>query len=279
MNSLTTHAERKQKFVSQRIAFVILGITFIPIWNVLQRAHAADTEPASTVIPLNTPSSLLNDLYTVLLISLFAILLGIACAFYLEEWLSETNWIRRLIENIVAVLSGIPSVLYGTLAIGIFFFYAGTLKAVGVFPFPQNAEVSVLEPISSQRDTAVFYIGVLTFVLMVMPITIKATQAALRSVATPIREATYALGASHWQVLVRQVVPLTFTRMLAGGCRAMSRALATTALIIGIYTWHHTIAPEGMPYRFILFLSGALFLSIFSSILTEIYTSASVRQN
>ena len=230
-------------------------------------------------MPLRTPAPLLNDLYTVLLISLFAALFGIACAFYLEEWLSETNWIRRLIENVVAILSGIPSVLYGILAIGIFFRYAGTLKAVGVSPLPQNAEGSALEPMPFQSDPAVFYIGALTFVLMVMPLTIKTTQAALRSVATPIREAAYALGASHWQVLVRQVVPSAATRMLAGGCRAMSRALATAALIIGIYTWHHSTEPEGMPYRFILFLSGALLLSIFSSTLTEIHTSASVRNN
>ena len=272
MNSLITRAERKQKFVLQSIAFVIPGITFIPIWNVFQKVHAADTEAASAVMPLNTPSPLLNDLYAVLSISLLAILFGIAFAFYLEEWLLETNWIRHLIESVVAILGGIPSIFYGILATGIFFSYAGTLKAVGVFPFPQGAEVSALELLSFQHDTTVFYIVVLTFILMVMPLTIKTTQAALRSVATPIREAAYALGASHWQVLVRQVVPLAFTRMLAGGCLAMSRALATAALIIGIYTWHYTIEPEGMPYRFMLFLSGALFLSIFSSVLTERYT-------
>lgn len=279
MDVMMTCAKRNRKFVSQSITFILLGVACIPIWNVLQKTHAADTEAASAVVPLNTLSSLLNDLYTVLLISFFAILFGIVCAFYLQEWLRETNWIRRCIENVVAILSGIPSIFYGILATGIFFSYAGTLKAIGILAAPRNTVNAVLEPVSFQRDTTVFYVGVLTFILMVMPMTIKATQAALRSVATPIREAAYALGASHWQVLRRQVMPIAFTRILAGGCRAMSGALATVALIIGIYTWQYTADPGEMPNRFVIFLSGALFLSIFSSILIKLYTTASAQSN
>ena len=274
MNSMTTRAERKQKFVLQSIAFITLGVVFIPIWNVHKETHAESVQAASAETLPNTLPSLLNDLYIVLLISLLAILFGIACAFYLEEWLPRTNWIRRLTESLVAILAGIPSLLYGILAIGIFFSYAGALKAIGVRPLlPQNAVAPVLEAIRFQRDTTLFYAEVLTFILMVMPVTIKTTQGALRTVAAPIREAAYTLGASKWQVLMRQVVPLAFTRILAGACRAMSRAFATAALLIGIYTWHYTTEPGGMPGRFMLFLSVALFLSIFSSTLIEMYRS------
>lgn len=269
-------AERIQTFVLQRITFILLGIVGIPVWNVLQKADAADTEAALALTPLNTLSPLLNDLYAVLSISFLAILFGIACAFYLQEWLPETNWIRRLVENVIAILSGVPSIFYGILATGIFFYSAGILKAIGVFPVPQNIEDgSALELISFQNDTPVFYIAVLVFILMVMPVTIQTTQAALGSVATPVREAAYALGASHWQVLRRQVIPLAFTRILAGGCRAMSGALATAALIIGIYIWRYTTDPGAFSNRFVLFLSGALFLSIFSSILIKLYDSSS----
>ena len=269
-------AERIQKFVLQRITFILLGIAGIPVWDVLQKTYAADTEAASAVTPLNTLSPLLDDLYAVLLISLFAILLGIVCAFYLQEWLPSTNWIRRLIENVIAILGGVPSIFYGILATGIFFYSAGIRKAVGVFPVPQNTENgSALELMSFQNDAPVFYMAVLTFVLMVMPMTIQTTQAALRSVARPIREAAFALGASHWQVLRRQVIPITFTRILATGCRAMSSALATASLIIGIYIWQYTTGPGEMPNRFVLFLSSALLLSIFSSILIKLYDASS----
>lgn len=273
---MMTCRERIEKLVSQRITLIILGIVGIPIWNVLQKTSAADTEAAAAGTPLNTLSPLLDDLYTTLSISLIAILFGIACAFYLEEWLPETNWIRRFIESVVAILGGIPSIFYGILAIGILFSYAGTLKTIGVFHASQYAEDgSALEPLSFQHDTTVFYIVVLTFILMVMPMTIKTTQTTLRSVATPIREAAYALGASHWQVLREQVIPITFTRILATGCRAMSSALATAALIIGIYTWQYTSDPGEMSNRFVLFLSSALFLSIFSSLLIKLSASAS----
>lgn len=275
MNSMTTRAERKQKIVLQGIAFIILGVAFIFLWHELKNARATGGQPASEAILLSALSSLFNNLYIVLSISLLAVLFGIAFAFYLEEWLPATNWIRRLIESLIAILTGIPSIAYGILAILIFFSYADTLReAIEAFPFPEN-----IGTIPSQIETTVFYAEALTFILMVMPLTIKTTQEALRSVATPIREAAYVLGANQWQVLTRQVVPIAFTRILAGGCRAMSRAFAMAALLIGIYTWHYTTEPRGMSGRFILFLSVALFLSIFSSTLIWVHGSDSAQHS
>ena len=266
MNAIATRAAGKEKIVLQSIAFVILGVACIPIWNVLIKTRVISMQAVSTApLPNAMLTSLFNDLYIVLLMSLLATLFGIACAFYLEEWLPETNWIRRLIESLVAILTGIPSLLFGILVIGVFFNYVGTLKMT----LPQNAEA-----VPFQHNTTLFYAEVLTFIVMVMPITIRTTQGALHSVATPIREAAYVLGASKWQVLKRQVMPLAFTRILAGGCRAMSRAFAAAALLIGIYTWHYTTESGKMPGRFMLFLSGALFLSVLSSTLIETHRSA-----
>ena len=261
---MSTRAERKQKFVLPGIAFIIFGIAAIPIRNAVKKMDAAHIQ----VVSPNALSMLLNDLYVVLLMSLLAILFGIVCAFYLEEWLPKTNWVRRLIESHVAILTGIPSVLYGILAISIFLTYAGTLTVVDGIPSVQNTEA-----IPFQRETTLFLGEALTFILMVMPVTIKTTQEALRSVATPVREAAYALGASQWQVLTQHVVPITFTRMLAGGCRAMACAFATAALLTGIYTWYYMTDAGGMSNRFILFLGAALFLSVFASSITEVYDS------
>ena len=264
MNSMSTHAERKQKFVLQGIPFIIFGIAAIPISNALKKTDAANIQAVSP----NALSTLLHDLYIVLTVSFLATLLGIVCAFYLEEWLPKTNWVRRLIESHVAILTGIPSVLYGILAISIFLSYAGTLKVIDGVSSAQNTEA-----IPFQRNTTLFWGEVLTFILMVMPVTIKTTQEALRSVATPVREAAYALGASQWQVLTQHVVPIAFIRMLAEGCRAMSRAFATAALLIGIYIWYDTTDAGGMSGKFILFLGVALFLSVLASSLTEVYDS------
>ena len=275
MNSVTTRAARKQKIVLQGIAFVILGVVFVPIWDILEATRAANMQAAAVATLQNALPTLLNGLYIVLFISLLAILLGILCAFYLEEWLPKTNSARRLLESLIAILTGLPSLLYGILAIGVSCSYAGTLKVIGDRTFLHQSAGAI----PFQRNTMLFYAEMFTFVLMVMPLTIKTTQEALRSVATPIREAVYALGASKWQVLKQHVMPLAFTRILAGGCRAMARAFAAAALLIGIYTWHYTTELGELSNRFILFLSMAVFLSVLSSTLIEMDNSDAVQHS
>jgi len=80
------------------------------------------------------------------------------------------------------------------------------------------------------------------------------------------------LGASQWQVLCNQVVPLAFSGILAGSCRAMSRALAAAALLIGIHTsgyTHETTISAGLHSRYVLLLVTALLFSALFSFLKE----------
>ena len=267
----TTRPQLRKKIALQGTAFIIVGAAFIFLWNDLKKTDAANIQTSSASRISGTLPSLLSDLNLILPISLLAILFGVACAFYLEEWLSATSWVRRFIESHVAFLTEIPSLLYGLLAIAILFSYAGVFKEIGTSPPVQNVNESGLAVVPFQRNTTMFYAEALIFISMVMPVAIKTTQEALRSVAIPIRESAYVLGANQWQVLAKQVVPLAFPRILAGGCRAMSRALAAAALLIGIHIWDHTTGPRGIPDRFILFSGGALLLSTVSSFLIEIY--------
>ena len=246
----------------------MVGAAFIFLWNDLKKTATAHIQTSSVSRISGTLPSLLSDLNLILPISLMAVLFGVACAFYLEEWLPATSWVRRFIESPVDFLIEIPSLLYGLLAITIFFNYAGIFKEIGTPPL-QNVNESGLDVIPFQRNTTIFYAEALIFILMVTPVALKTTQEALRSVATPIRESAYVLGANQWQVLAKQVVPLAFPRMLAGGCRAMSRAFAAAALLIGIHISDHTTGPRGIPDRFMLFLGGALLLSTISSFLKE----------
>lgn len=254
MNSLMRRPELRKKIVLQGITVIIVGAAFIFLWDDFKKIAAVNIQTSSGSRISGTLPNLLSDLNLILSISLLAVLLGVACAFYLEEWLSATNWVRGFIENQVAFLTEIPSLLYGLLAIVFLFTYTG---------------VSGLEVIPLQRNSTLFFAEALTFILIVMPVAIKTTQEALRSVATPIRESAYVLGANQWQVLAKQVVPIAFPRMLAGACRAMSRALAAAALLIGIHIPGHTTGPRGIPDRFMLFLGGALLLSTISSFLKE----------
>jgi ABC-type phosphate transport system permease subunit len=265
----TTRPQLRKKIALQGTAFIIVGAAFIFLWNDLKKTDAANIQTSSASRISGTLPSLLSDLNLILPISLLAVLFGVACAFYLEEWLSATSWVRRFIESHVAFLTEIPSLLYGLLAIAILFSYAGVFKEIGTPPPVQNVNESGLAVVPFQRNTTMFYAEALIFISMVMPVAIKTTQEALRSVAIPIRESAYVLGANQGQVLAKQVVPLAFPRILSGGCRAMSRALAAAALLIGIHIWDHTTGPRGIPDRFILFSGGALLLSTVSSFLKE----------
>ena len=270
MNSLMPGPESRKKIALQGIAFIIVGAVFIFLWNNLKKTAAANIQTSSASRISGTLPSLLSDLSLILPISFLAILFGITYAFYLEEWRSATSRFRRFIESQVAFLTEIPSLLYGLLAISFFFSYAGIFKEIGTPSPVQSTNASGLDVIIPfQRNIAMLYVEVLIFIMMVMPVAIKTTQEALRSVATPIRESTYALGANQWQVLAKQVAPLAFPRVLAGGCRAMSRALAAAALLIGIHIPDPTTGPRGIPDRFMLFLGGALLLSTISSFLKE----------
>ncbi len=269
MNSLMTRPELRKKIVLQGIAVVIVGAVFIFLWNDLKKTAAAHIQTSSVSLISGTLPSLLSDLNLILPISLMAVLFGVACAFYLEEWLPATSWVRRFIESQVDFLIEIPSLLYGLLAIVLLFNYTDVFKEIGTATPIQNASESGSEAIPLQRNSFVFYAETLIFILMVMPVALKTTQEALRSVAKPIRESAYVLGANQWQVLAKQVVPLAFPRILSGACRAMSRAFAAAALLIGIHISDHTTGPRGIPDRFMLFLGGALLLSTISSFLKE----------
>ena len=274
MNSLMTRPELRKKIALQGVAVIIVGVLFTFLWNDLKKTGTANIETPLASRISDTLPSLLSDLNLILPISLLAVLLGVACAFYLEEWLPATSWVRRFIESQVAFLTEIPSLLYGLLAIVILFSDTGVFKEIGTLSPVQNVDEPGLEATLFQRNTTLFYAETLIFIIMVMPVAIKTTQEALRSVAIPIRESAYVLGANHWQVLSKQIVPLAFPRILAGACRAMSRALAASALLIGIHIPGHTTGPKGIPDRFMLFLGGALLLSTISSFLIATYNPA-----
>lgn len=267
MNPSMTRPALKKRIILLSITVIVEAVAFVFLWGFLKKTVTSNTQvpPPSGALP-----SLVYDLNIILPISFIAILFGIACAFYLEEWLSATSWVRHFIESQVAFLTSIPSLLYGLLAVVIFLSYTNVFKETGI---------PVTESALAQHNITLFYTEMVIFILAVMPVAIKTTQEALRSVETPIRESAYVLGANRWQVLTKQVVPHVCPQILGGGCRAMSRAFATAALITGLHIWSYSAGLRGFPDRFMLFLGGALLLSNTSSFLTEIYVPTSTQHN
>lgn len=137
----------------------------------------------------------------------FAVPLGVAAGVYLEEY-ARKNWVTDLIEINITNLAGVPSIVYGLLALGLFVYQFG---------FGQ----SILS-------------AGLTLALLILPVVIVATREAIRSIPQSIREGSYALGATQWQTVRYHILPYSSAGILTGVIIGMARAIGETAPIITI---------------------------------------------
>jgi phosphate transport system permease protein len=139
--------------------------------------------------------------------AIFAVPLGVAAGVYLEEY-ARKNWVTDLIEINITNLAGVPSIVYGLLALGLFVYQFG---------FGQ----SILS-------------AGLTLALLILPIVIVATREAIRSIPQAIREGSYACGATQWQTVRYHILPYSSAGILTGIIIGMARAIGETAPIITI---------------------------------------------
>ena len=152
-------------------------------------------------------SAWVGSALVMLVTMLTAVPLGVGAAIYLEEY-SKKNWLTDIIEINVTNLAGVPSIVYGLLALGLFVYQFG---------FGQ----SVLS-------------AGLTLGLLILPIVIVATREALRAVPGHMREAAYALGATRWQMISGHLLPYSLGGIMTGVIIGMARAIGETAPIITI---------------------------------------------
>lgn len=138
---------------------------------------------------------------------LTAVPMGVAAGLYLEEY-APKNWFSDLIEINVSNLAGVPSIIYGLLALGLFVYGLGLGESI---------------------LTAGLTLGLLT-----LPVVIVSTREAIRGIPVAIREAAYAVGATKWQVVKDHVVKYSQGGILTGVIIGMSRAIGETAPIITI---------------------------------------------
>ena len=136
-----------------------------------------------------------------------AVPIGVAAGVYLEEY-ARRNWVTDLIEINITNLAGVPSIVYGLLALGLFVYQFGLGQSI----------------LSAG----------LTLALLILPVVIVATREAIRSIPQAIREGSYALGATRWQTVRYHILPYSSAGILTGIIIGMARAIGETAPIITI---------------------------------------------
>lgn len=150
--------------------------------------------------------------------------IGLGTAIYLEEY-AKIGRFTRFIQMNISNLAGVPSIVFGLL---------------GFTVFVQLMEMgrSVLA-------------GGLTMSLLILPIIVVASQEAIRAVPNDLRAASYGMGATKWQTLVRIILPSSLPGILTGSILAFSRAIGETAplIMIGALTYV-AFVPENVFSKF-----------------------------
>ena len=152
-------------------------------------------------------SAWIGTVMVMIVTAVVAVPIGVAAGIYLEEY-APSNWMTDVIEINISNLAGVPSIVYGLLALGLFVYQFGLGQSVAT--------------------------AGLTLALLILPVVIVATREAIRAIPGAIREAAYALGATKWQVVQGHILPYSTGGILTGVIIGMARAIGETAPIITV---------------------------------------------
>lgn len=215
MNRIKANRYKDQAFKIWGIFCTLLGIVLLTIfigsilidglqridWDFITNLPSRKAERAGIW------TALMGSVWILGLTTLIALPVGIAAAIYLEEY-AKKGRLSNLLEINISNLAGVPSIIYGLLGLEIF--------------------VRVIQMGSSVLA------GSFTLALLILPIVIVSTREALKAVPKSIRDASYALGASKWQTVSKQLLPASSGGILTGVILALSRAVGETAPLIVI---------------------------------------------
>jgi phosphate transport system permease protein len=212
------------------IALVVLLVALAAlgalIWDIVSDGAARLSLDFITSFPSRRASqagiwpALVGSIFIILVTTVLAVPVGVAAAIYLEEYGGRSLG-ARLIELNITNLAAVPSIIYGLLGLGLFVRMLGMGRSV--------------------------LAGASTLALLVLPVVILSTREALRAVPGSLREGSYALGATKWQTIWHQVLPVAAPGILTGLILALSRAIGETApLIIAGAVTFATFAPDSI---------------------------------
>jgi phosphate transport system permease protein len=140
---------------------------------------------------------------------LFAVPLSLLCAIFMAE--IAPNTIRRILKPVIETLAGIPSVVYG---------FFGLIVLVPIMRVQFGGTGFSMLTAS------------LILTVMIMPTIISISEDALRSIPHEYKEASLAVGATHWQTIKNVIFPAAIPGIITGIILGMGRAIGETLAII-----------------------------------------------
>lgn len=206
---------RERLFRSLLIGCLAFGLVFLVAllvyvvargWPRLDARLWREFPSIADVTTSGARSAIAGTLWVITFTAIYCVPTGVMAAIYLEEYADRNRWYNRLIELNIQNLAAVPSIVYGILGLAIiargFGFGTTVLSAA------------------------------LTLSLLVLPVVIIAAREAIRAVPDSIRQGSYALGATKWQTVWRQVLPQAVPGMATGTILALSRAIGEAAPVL-----------------------------------------------
>lgn len=193
------------------LSFLVIGILFLILFFIFIRGIQVINWDFITKMPDEGMTrggiwpAIVGTFYLIIGSMLFAFPVGVLSGIYLNEYLRE-NKLKKFLRLMTNNLAGIPSILFGLFGMALF---------VNRLEFGD----SILA-------------GSLTLGLMALPVIIRTTEEALKSVPDSLRIGSYALGATRLQTIRRIVLPIGFPNILTGLILSMGRVSGETAPIL-----------------------------------------------
>ena len=152
-------------------------------------------------------SAIFGSIWVVVTSGVVSLFIALCSAIYLEEFANKETRFNRLVTLNIQTLAGVPSIVFGIL--GLAFVARGWLG----WGFTVGTASAVLT-------------------MMVLPVMIVSAREALKAVPSSLREGAYALGATRWQTVSKQVLPSAIPGIATGSILGVSRALGESAPLI-----------------------------------------------
>lgn len=213
MNNTTKNRLNDKLFQYLGIISTFIGLILLAvfIFNILQTGLKRLDWNFLISLPSRFPekagifTALMGTFWMLILTIIISVTLGVSAGIYLEEY-AKKGIFSRILEINISNLVGVPSVIYGILGLSLF---NRTLGLGG----------SLLA-------------GSLTLSLLIIPVIIVTTRESLKAVPKTIKEAAYALGATRWQTIWKQLLPASSGSIITGVILALARAIGEAAPLI-----------------------------------------------
>ncbi|MFH0347231.1 phosphate ABC transporter permease subunit PstC [Bacillus subtilis] len=198
-------------------SFLVNGVSPIEFLTSLNW-NPTDTDPKYGVLPF-----IFGSFAVTILSALIAAPLGIAGAIFMTE--IAPNWGKKVLQPVIELLVGIPSVVYGFIGLTVLVPFIAQFKSSGTGH-------SLLA-------------GTIVLSIMILPTITSISADAMASLPKSLREGSYALGATRWQTIRKVLVPAAFPTLMTAVVLGMARAFGE-ALAVQMVIGNTRVLPESL---------------------------------